>query len=69
VIKITGFDAGRVYIPVIPALRKLSQEDFKFKASLGYLLKPCLKKKQNKKKPGFGVLISLDLKSCFSTYY
>jgi hypothetical protein len=27
-------------IPVIPALRRLRQENLEFKASLGYILKP-----------------------------
>jgi hypothetical protein len=30
--------------PVIPALRRLRQEDEKFRVSLGYKTKPCLKK-------------------------
>jgi hypothetical protein len=29
--------------PGIPALRRLSQEDFKFKANLGYIVRWCLK--------------------------
>jgi hypothetical protein len=29
---------------VILALRRLRQEDHKFKASLGYLVSPCLKR-------------------------
>jgi hypothetical protein len=44
-----------LYIPVIPVLRRLRQEDLeikgslrlpgKFKSSLGYMARPCLKKK------------------------
>jgi hypothetical protein len=30
---------------VIPALGRLKQEEFKFKANLGYILRPCFKKK------------------------
>jgi hypothetical protein len=31
------------YMPIILALRKLMQEDYKFKASLSYIARPCLK--------------------------
>lgn len=57
--KITGQDINQVwwYSPVIPALRKLKQDDcHKFKPSLGSIVKPCLKikTKQNKKTRGGG---------------
>jgi hypothetical protein len=32
--------------PEIPALRKLRKEGHKVKASLGYILRPCLKNKK-----------------------
>jgi hypothetical protein len=32
------------YIPIIPALRRLRQEDCEFKTSLGYIVKLYLKK-------------------------
>jgi hypothetical protein len=39
------------YKPVIPALPKLRWEDLELEVSLGYRVRPCLKKqKQNKKK-------------------
>jgi hypothetical protein len=31
-------------MPVIPALRRLRQENHEFKASLGCMLRPCVKK-------------------------
>jgi hypothetical protein len=34
-----------VLLPVIPPLRRLSQKDLEFEASLGYLARLCLKKK------------------------
>jgi hypothetical protein len=40
-------DSNRIqwHIPIIPALRRLMQEDSKFKANLGYIVRSCLKKK------------------------
>jgi hypothetical protein len=31
-----------IYPSVSPTLRRLTQEDLKFKASLGYMVRPCL---------------------------
>jgi hypothetical protein len=36
------------YIPVIPAVRKLQQEDCKFKPSFNYIVRPFLRKQTNK---------------------
>jgi hypothetical protein len=38
-------------VPVIPALQRLKQEGSKFEASLGYIVRPCLKEKKKKKTP------------------
>jgi hypothetical protein len=46
-------------MPVILALRKLRQEDCKFKASLRSKVKPCLKKKKNNKKKHIGKITTL----------
>jgi hypothetical protein len=34
--------------PVIPALGRLRQEDYKFQVGLGYIVRSCLKKKIRK---------------------
>jgi hypothetical protein len=39
-----------VCFPVIPATRRLMQEHHKFKASLGKIVRPCLKKDKKKRK-------------------
>jgi hypothetical protein len=41
-------DSGQEWwhTPIIPVLRKLSWEDHKFKAFLGYIARPCHKKKK-----------------------
>jgi hypothetical protein len=38
------------YTHIIPALGRWRQEDHKFKANLGYIVRPCLKPKKKKKK-------------------
>jgi hypothetical protein len=39
-------------MPIIPALRKLMQEDREFEASLGYMKRLCVKRNQpNKQNP------------------
>jgi hypothetical protein len=46
-------------MPIIPALRRLRQENCKFEASLSYTVRPYLKNKQtNKKKKPKKILIS-----------
>jgi hypothetical protein len=41
---------GAVVHTIIPAFGRLRQEDHEFKTSLGYVAKPCLKKRKRKKK-------------------
>jgi hypothetical protein len=38
------------HTPVISGLGRLRHKDHKFKASLGYITKPCLTKKKKRKK-------------------
>jgi hypothetical protein len=35
-------------VPVVSGLRRLKQEDISVEASLGRIVKPCLKKKESK---------------------
>lgn len=39
-----------MYIPVILALRRWRQEDLKFEALLGYIVKSCPEKKRRRRK-------------------
>jgi hypothetical protein len=46
-----GFGGGGTHFTLlIPALGGLRQKDFEFKASLGYVVRFCLKKSPGKKK-------------------
>jgi hypothetical protein len=46
------------YTPAIPALRRLSQEDLEFKVSLGYIVRPCLKKNQGYDKSTASIILN-----------
>jgi hypothetical protein len=37
------------YTPIIPALKRLKQENHEFKDNIGYIVRHCLKKKKGKK--------------------
>lgn len=41
-------------MPVIPALQRLRQEDYKFETSLGYTVRSCLYKRKNGGNGGWG---------------
>jgi hypothetical protein len=45
------------YTPVIPAFRRPKQKNPKFKASLGYLARPCLKKKKKTRAGGMAQVV------------
>jgi hypothetical protein len=49
-----GAEPAWCYTPAIPKLRKLRQENCYFEASLGYIWRPCLKKKKKGESGGWG---------------
>jgi hypothetical protein len=50
------------FMPVIPALRRLRQEGFKFETSLGYIVIHCLKKKKEQKEGCYDSPFQLSLR-------
>jgi hypothetical protein len=44
-VAIKSVELNRVYMPIIPAFRRLREEDHKFKANLGYIVRFCFKKR------------------------
>jgi hypothetical protein len=43
------------FMPIIPALERLRQEDWKYQVSLAFIVRPCLTKQNNTKQTGCGI--------------
>jgi hypothetical protein len=48
-------------MPDIPAFGRLRQEDLKFKASLSYIVRPCLKQREKKKKNSWKLTFTISI--------
>jgi hypothetical protein len=46
---------GIVHVPLIPALQRLKQEDGEFQATLGCIVRPCLKMTTTKPRKLFSI--------------